>query len=196
MSISIRAIGPGFAAEVTGLDLRRGLSPGDMKAVEAAIDEHAVLVFPNQDITDEQQMAFSLSLGELEDSAGATVTKANLVNDRGIHICKSMLAYERFGHGETPESAGIKGDHLAGKYYVLFDKHYREQIRQLEAEYDAVLARLPRDPLPAEARDVRWLLEELRVSLFAQSLGTAQPVSAKRVRTAVAALAGGSGAGR
>ena len=74
------------------------------------------------------------SVAEILKATGATVTKANLVNDRGIHICKSMLAYQRFGHGETPESAGIKGDHLAGKYYVLFDKHYREEIRQLEAE--------------------------------------------------------------
>ncbi|NML64688.1 arginine--tRNA ligase [Hymenobacter sp. RP-2-7] len=74
------------------------------------------------------------SVAQILAATGATVTKANLVNDRGIHICKSMLAYLRFGHGETPESAGIKGDHLAGKYYVLFDKHYREEIKQLEAE--------------------------------------------------------------
>ncbi|MGI4872739.1 MAG: arginine--tRNA ligase [Janthinobacterium lividum] len=74
------------------------------------------------------------SVAEILKATGATVTKANLVNDRGIHICKSMLAYQRFGHGETPESAGIKGDHLAGKYYVLFERHYREEIRQLEAE--------------------------------------------------------------
>jgi arginyl-tRNA synthetase len=56
------------------------------------------------------------------------------VNDRGIHICKSMIAYQRFGAGATPESEGLKGDHLAGKYYVLFEKHYREEIKQLEAE--------------------------------------------------------------
>ena len=74
------------------------------------------------------------SVAQILAATGATVTKANLVNDRGIHICKSMLAYLRFGHGETPESAGTKGDHLAGKYYVLFDKHYREEIKQLEAE--------------------------------------------------------------
>ncbi|MGY2131871.1 arginine--tRNA ligase [Hymenobacter sp. HD11105] len=74
------------------------------------------------------------SVAEIIKATGATVTKANLINDRGIHICKSMLAYQRFGHGETPESAGIKGDHLIGKYYVLFERHYREEIRQLEAE--------------------------------------------------------------
>ncbi|GAA4384848.1 arginine--tRNA ligase [Hymenobacter koreensis] len=74
------------------------------------------------------------SVAEILKAAGATVTKANLVNDRGIHICKSMLAYQQYGQGETPQSAGIKGDHLIGKYYVLFEKHYREQIKQLEAE--------------------------------------------------------------
>lgn len=74
------------------------------------------------------------SVAEILKATGATVTKANLVNDRGIHICKSMLGYQRFGHAETPESDGIKGDHLIGKYYVLFERHYQEEIRQLEAE--------------------------------------------------------------
>ncbi|MFN4147351.1 MAG: arginine--tRNA ligase [Runella sp.] len=64
---------------------------------------------------------------------GYEVIKTCLVNDRGIHICKSMLAYSYLGHGETPESAGIKGDHLVGKYYVLFDKHYKQQIEELVA---------------------------------------------------------------
>lgn len=59
--------------------------------------------------------------------AGHAVTRVNLINDRGIHICKSMLAYERFGEGETPESSGIKGDHLVGKYYVLFENKFREE---------------------------------------------------------------------
>jgi arginyl-tRNA synthetase len=74
------------------------------------------------------------AVAEILKATGADVTKANLVNDRGIHICKSMLAYQNFGHGETPAEAGMKGDHLIGKYYVLFDKHYREEIKQLEAE--------------------------------------------------------------
>lgn len=62
---------------------------------------------------------------------GYTVRKVNIVNDRGIHICKSMLAYQKFGNVETPESAGIKGDHLVGKYYVEFDKHYKAEISEL-----------------------------------------------------------------
>jgi alpha-ketoglutarate-dependent 2,4-dichlorophenoxyacetate dioxygenase len=77
MSISIRMIGPGFAAEVSGVDLRHSLAPAEVKAIEAAIDAHAVLVLPDQNITDEQQIAFSLSLGKLEDTAGGNVTKAS-----------------------------------------------------------------------------------------------------------------------
>ncbi len=64
---------------------------------------------------------------------GYDVIKANLVNDRGIHICKSMLAWEQFGNNETPESTGLKGDHLVGKYYVAFDKEYKKQISELVA---------------------------------------------------------------
>ncbi|NJO02254.1 MAG: arginine--tRNA ligase [Bacteroidia bacterium] len=68
---------------------------------------------------------------------GYEVVKANLVNDRGIHICKSMVAYQRFGRGETPESSGIKGDHLVGKYYVVFDKALREERATLKAAINA-----------------------------------------------------------
>src|SRR5690606_18500977 len=74
------------------------------------------------------------SVAEILKAYGYEVIKANLVNDRGIHICKSMLAWQRFGEGETPESSGLKGDHLVGKYYVLFDKKYKEQIQQLISE--------------------------------------------------------------
>ncbi|MER2997803.1 arginine--tRNA ligase [Pontibacter populi] len=73
------------------------------------------------------------SVSEILKANGHDVMKANLVNDRGIHICKSMLAYQMFGNGETPQSSGIKGDHLAGKYYVQFDKAYKEQIDELVA---------------------------------------------------------------
>ncbi|HPH88002.1 MAG TPA: arginine--tRNA ligase [Chitinophagales bacterium] len=65
---------------------------------------------------------------------GHEVIKANLINDRGIHICKSMLAWQKFGNGETPESAGVKGDKLVGKYYVEFDKHYKVEIEELVAQ--------------------------------------------------------------
>ena len=65
---------------------------------------------------------------------GHNVIKVNLVNDRGIHICKSMLAWQLYGGGETPESSGMKGDHLVGKYYVEFDKHYKQEVKALMEE--------------------------------------------------------------
>ena len=71
------------------------------------------------------------SVAQILKANGHTVIKANLVNDRGIHICKSMLAWKLYGNGETPASSGMKGDHLVGKYYVEFDKHYKAQIREL-----------------------------------------------------------------
>jgi arginyl-tRNA synthetase len=72
------------------------------------------------------------SVAQILSANGYKVVKTNLVNDRGIHICKSMLAYQKFGNGETPESSGLKGDHLVGKYYVEFDKHYKVEIKDLE----------------------------------------------------------------
>lgn len=74
------------------------------------------------------------SVAEILKAAGYEVIKANLVNDRGIHICKSMLAWQLYGNGETPESTGMKGDHLVGKYYVIFDKEYKKEIDFLKGE--------------------------------------------------------------
>lgn len=71
------------------------------------------------------------SLAEILKANGKNVIKVNLINDRGIHICKSMLAWQKYGHGETPESSGTKGDHLVGKYYVLFDKKNKEEASRL-----------------------------------------------------------------
>lgn len=71
------------------------------------------------------------SVAEILKAYGYEIIKANLVNDRGIHICKSMLAWQKFGEGETPESSGLKGDHLVGKYYVVFDKEYKKEIEAL-----------------------------------------------------------------
>lgn len=73
------------------------------------------------------------SIAEIQKANGWKVVKTNIVNDRGIHICKSMLAWKLFGDGETPESSGLKGDHLVGKYYVIFDKHYKAEIQKLIA---------------------------------------------------------------
>ncbi len=77
------------------------------------------------------------SLAQIMQANGNRVVKTNIVNDRGIHICKSMLAWLKWGNGETPESSGKKGDHLIGDYYVLFDKHYREEIKELQQQYIA-----------------------------------------------------------
>ena len=74
------------------------------------------------------------SLAQIMEANGNKVVKTNIVNDRGIHICKSMLAWLKYGNGETPESSGKKGDHLIGDYYVAFDKHYREEIKELVAQ--------------------------------------------------------------
>ncbi len=71
------------------------------------------------------------SIAEILKASGYQVKKVNLVNDRGIHICKSMLAYQKYGKEATPESSGIKGDHLVGKYYVKFDRAYKRQIAKL-----------------------------------------------------------------
>lgn len=98
------------------------------------------------------------SVSQLLEAAGANVKKVNLVNDRGIHICKSMLAWLRYGNGETPESSGMKGDHLVGKYYVEFDKHYKDEIKQLmESGMDEEQAK-KEAPLMVEAQKMlkRW----------------------------------------
>ena len=97
---------------------------------------------------------------------GNRVVKTNIVNDRGIHICKSMLAWLKYGNGETPESSGKKGDHLIGDYYVAFDKHYKAEVKELMAQYmaegmgeeEAKAKAEAESPLMKEAREmlVKW----------------------------------------
>ena len=77
------------------------------------------------------------SLAQIMQANGNRVVKTNIVNDRGIHICKSMLAWLKYSNGETPETSGKKGDHLIGDYYVAFDKHYRQEVKELQAKYEA-----------------------------------------------------------
>ena len=74
------------------------------------------------------------SLAQIMAANGHKVVKTNIVNDRGIHICKSMLAWQKWGNGETPETSGKKGDHLIGDYYVAFDKHYKAECEELAKE--------------------------------------------------------------
>ena len=98
------------------------------------------------------------SVAQILSEAGNKVIKANLVNDRGIHICKSMLAWKRYGGGETPASSGMKGDHLVGKYYVEFDKHYKAQVKELTASGMSEEEAKKRAPLMLEAQEMlrRW----------------------------------------
>ncbi len=98
------------------------------------------------------------SVSCLLEAAGANVKKVNLVNDRGIHICKSMLAWKLYGNGETPESSGMKGDHLVGKYYVEFDKHYKEEVKKLMASGVEEEQAKKDAPLMVEAQSMlkRW----------------------------------------
>jgi arginyl-tRNA synthetase len=98
------------------------------------------------------------SVAEILAANGYDVIKANLVNDRGIHICKSMLAWKMFGNGETPETSGLKGDHLVGKYYVVFDKEYKKQIDELKARGQSDEDARKNAPLIQEAQQMlqRW----------------------------------------
>ncbi len=98
------------------------------------------------------------SLAQIMQANGNKVVKTNIVNDRGIHICKSMLAWLKWGNGETPESSGKKGDHLIGDYYVAFDKHYREEIKELVAQGMDEETAKQEAPLIKEAHEmlVKW----------------------------------------
>ena len=98
------------------------------------------------------------SLAKIMEANGNKVVKTNIVNDRGIHICKSMLAWLKYGNGETPESSGKKGDHLIGDYYVAFDKHYREEVKELMANGMDEEKAKQEAPLIKEAHEmlVKW----------------------------------------
>ena len=107
-----------------------------------------------------------MSLARIMEATGCRVIKTNIVNDRGIHICKSMLAWQKYGGGETPESSGKKGDHLIGDYYVAFDRHYKEEVAALRdrfiaegmGEEEAKAKAEAESPLMQEAREMlrRW----------------------------------------
>ncbi len=98
------------------------------------------------------------SLAQIMEANGNKVVKTNIVNDRGIHICKSMLAWLKYGNGETPETSGKKGDHLIGDYYVAFDKHYREEVKELVAQGMDEEKAKQEAPLIKEAHEmlVKW----------------------------------------
>ena len=98
------------------------------------------------------------SVSQILKACGHPVVQVNLVNDRGIHICKSMLAWLKYGNGETPESSGMKGDHLVGKYYVVFDQHYKQEQKELVAQGLTEDEAKDKAPLILEAREMlrKW----------------------------------------
>ena len=103
------------------------------------------------------------SLSKIMEANGNRVVKTNIVNDRGIHICKSMLAWLKWGNGETPETSGKKGDHLIGDYYVAFDKHYREETAALKAQY--VSEGMDPDEAEKKAKEEAPLMKEAHAML-------------------------------
>lgn len=103
------------------------------------------------------------SLAKIMEANGNKVVKTNIVNDRGIHICKSMLAWKKWGEGATPESTGKKGDHLIGDYYVAFDKHFREEYKPLMAQY--VADGMSEEEAEKRAKDESPLMKEAREML-------------------------------
>ena len=98
------------------------------------------------------------SLAQIMAANGNKVVKTNIVNDRGIHICKSMLAWQKWGNGVTPETSGMKGDHLIGDFYVAFDKHYREEVKELKAKF--VAEGMDEEAAENKAKDEAPLIKE------------------------------------
>ena len=132
-------------APAAWLELLKAID-ADEKFGEKAADEDSPLVMieyssPNTNkplhLGHVRNNLLGWSLAQIMAANGNKVVKTNIVNDRGIHICKSMLAWLKYGNGETPESSGKKGDHLIGDYYVAFDKHYREEVKELKAQFMA-----------------------------------------------------------
>ena len=112
------------------------------------------------------------SVSRILEANGHKVVKVNLINDRGIHICKSMLAWQKFGNGETPQSSGKKGDHLVGDYYVRFDKEYRQQVEKLRAEGLAEDEAKAKAPIIIEAQEMlrKWEAKDPEVYALWQEM--------------------------
>lgn len=109
------------------------------------------------------------SLSKIMKANGNQIVKTNIVNDRGIHICKSMLAWKKYGNGETPETSGKKGDHLVGDYYVSFDKHYKAEVKELMTEFAA--QGMSEDEAKAKAEAASPLMQEAREMLVKWEAG-------------------------
>ncbi|MEH0155200.1 arginine--tRNA ligase [Limibacter armeniacum] len=142
------------------VDTLKNLAENDSLGANARRDEKVMVEYSSPNTNKPLHLGhlrnnfLGYSVSNILEADGYDVTKVNLVNDRGIHICKSMLAYQKFGNGEQP-SESLKGDHLAGKYYVKFDKAYKEEIDQLLAEKQADY------PALAGVEDVKSLKKEI-----------------------------------
>jgi len=114
------------------------------------------------------------AMSRIIEAAGYQVKRTNLVNDRGIHICKSMLAYKRWGKGETPETAKLKGDHLAGKYYVLFDRYYKEEIAAMVVQGISEEEAKKQAPILVEAQEMlqKWEQKDTEVMTLWYNMNT------------------------
>ena len=112
------------------------------------------------------------ALANIVAANGNKVVKTNIVNDRGIHICKSMLAWKKYGNGETPETSGKKGDHLVGDYYVSFDKHYKAEVKELMTEFTA--QGMSEDEAKAKAEAASPLMQEAREILVKWEAGDSE----------------------
>ena len=112
------------------------------------------------------------SVSEIMKANGKNVVRVNLVNDRGIHICKSMLAWQKWGNGCTPESTGKKGDHLIGDFYVLFDKKYKEELKTLLPANYADLSEKEQEEAKAKAEAESTLMREARAALHLRNSGS------------------------
>jgi len=133
--------------------------------VEATADSELVMVEYSSPNTNKplhlghiRNNLLGFALSEILKANGKKVVKTNIVNDRGIHICKSMLAWQKWGNGETPESSGKKGDHLVGDYYVMFDKHYKAELAELQAKGLSKEEAEKQSQMMAEAREMlrKW----------------------------------------
>ena len=112
------------------------------------------------------------ALANIVAANGNKVVKTNIVNDRGIHICKSMLAWKKYGNGETPETSGKKGDHLVGDYYVSFDKHYKAEVKELMTEFTA--QGMSEDEAKTKAEAASPLMQEAREMLVKWEAGDSE----------------------
>ncbi len=158
-------------ASSTWIELLNGIQADELYGIISATDASPLVMIeyssPNTNkplhLGHVRNNLLGNALANIMAANGNKVVKTNIVNDRGIHICKSMLAWQKFGNGETPESSGKKGDHLIGDYYVAFDKHYKAEVKELMAKYQA--EGLNEEEAKAKAEAESPLMKEAREML-------------------------------